>query len=92
MPAAADVSTRVPVTFDPAASPAAPRSLAEAITQTGQVLSLLGLIETERGKGLYVVPPDRRPTRKGTTRQADSTLIRSRLRVRPRHLELAFEY
>jgi hypothetical protein len=37
--AAADVDTRVSVTFDPAASPATPRNLAEAITETGQTLT-----------------------------------------------------
>jgi hypothetical protein len=37
--AAADVDTRVSVTVNPAASPASPRSLAEAITETGQTLA-----------------------------------------------------
>jgi hypothetical protein len=37
--AAADVDTRVSITFDPKASPAAPRNLAEAITETGQTLT-----------------------------------------------------
>jgi len=37
--AAADVDTRVSVTFNPAASPTAPRNLAEAITETGQTLA-----------------------------------------------------
>jgi hypothetical protein len=37
--AAADVGTRVSITFDPAASPAAPRTLTEAVTQTGQTLT-----------------------------------------------------
>jgi len=37
--AAADVDTRVSITVDPAAWPARPRSLAEAVTETGQALS-----------------------------------------------------
>ncbi len=39
--AAADVDTRVSVTFDPKASPTRPRDLAEAVTETGQTLSAL---------------------------------------------------
>ena len=41
--AAADVDTRVSITFDPAASPAAPRNLAEAVTETGQILAGPGI-------------------------------------------------
>ena len=37
--AAADVDTRVSITFDPAAFPAQPRDIAEAVTETGQMLS-----------------------------------------------------
>jgi hypothetical protein len=37
--AAADVDTRVSITVNPAAAPAAPRNLAEAITETGQTLT-----------------------------------------------------
>ena len=37
--AAADVDTRVSITFNPAAAPAAPRNLTEAITETGQTLT-----------------------------------------------------
>jgi hypothetical protein len=37
--AAADVSTRVSITFDPAKSPAAPGTLTEAVTQTSQTLA-----------------------------------------------------
>jgi hypothetical protein len=37
--AAADVGTRVSVTFNPAASPTAPRNLVDAITETGQALA-----------------------------------------------------
>ena len=37
--AAADVATRVSVTFNPAASPTAPRNPAEAIIETGQTLA-----------------------------------------------------
>ena len=37
--AAADVDTRVSITFDPAASPAAPETVAEAVTETGQTLA-----------------------------------------------------
>ena len=37
--AAADVSTRVSITFDPAASPAQPRTIAEAVTETGHMMT-----------------------------------------------------
>jgi hypothetical protein len=37
--AAADVDTRVSVTFDPARSPAAPKTISDAITETGQTLT-----------------------------------------------------
>jgi hypothetical protein len=37
--AAADVDTRVSITVDPAAAPAAPRNLTDAITETGQALT-----------------------------------------------------
>jgi hypothetical protein len=37
--AAADVGTRVSITFNPAASPAAPRTLADQVTETGQTLT-----------------------------------------------------
>jgi hypothetical protein len=36
--AAADVDTRVSITFDPARSPAAPKTIGEAVTETGQTL------------------------------------------------------
>jgi hypothetical protein len=36
--AAADVDTRVSITFDPARSPAAPKTISEAVTETGQML------------------------------------------------------
>src|SRR5216683_5675042 len=39
--AAADVDTRVSITFDPARSPAAPKTVSEAVIETGQIL--LGL-------------------------------------------------
>jgi len=39
--AAADVDTRVSITINPAASPAAPRNLTDAITETGQTLAAL---------------------------------------------------
>jgi hypothetical protein len=39
--AAADVDTRVSITFDPKASPTQPRDIAEAVTETGQTLSAL---------------------------------------------------
>ena len=37
--AAADVDTRVSLTFDPARSPAAPKTVSDAITETGQTLT-----------------------------------------------------
>jgi hypothetical protein len=37
--AAADVDTRVSITFDPARSPATPKILADAVTETGQTLT-----------------------------------------------------
>ena len=37
--AAADVDTRVSLTFDPAAFPAQPRDIADAVTEVGQMLS-----------------------------------------------------
>ena len=50
--AAADVDTRVSITVDPAASPAQPRTVAEAVTETGQALlgleSALGSLRGER--------------------------------------------
>jgi len=39
--AAADVDTRVSITFDPKASPTQPRTVAEAVAETGQTLSAL---------------------------------------------------
>jgi hypothetical protein len=39
--AAADVDTRVSITFDPKSSPTQPRDVAEAVTETGQTLSAL---------------------------------------------------
>lgn len=37
--AAADVDTRVSITFDPARSPAAPKTIADAVTEIGQTLA-----------------------------------------------------
>ena len=52
--AAADVDTRVSITVDPAAWPAQPRTLAEAVTETGQALlgleSALGILRGQRAR------------------------------------------
>lgn len=51
--AAADVDTRVSITFDPKASPARPRSLAEAVAELGRLLD--GLASRLGGCGVSVL-------------------------------------
>jgi hypothetical protein len=72
--AAADVDTRVSITFDPAASPAQPRTIAEAVTETGQ--ALLGLESALGACGLSVLGRARASDIAGIVRTAFDPAVR----------------
>ena len=75
--AAADVDTRVSITFDPAASPAQPRTLAEAVTETGQ--ALLGLESALGACGLSVLGRARAADIAGIVRTAFDPAVRGEI-------------
>jgi hypothetical protein len=75
--AAADVDTRVSITFDPAASPAQPRTLAEAVTETGQ--ALLGLESALGSCGLSVLGRARAADIAGIVRTAFDPAVRGEI-------------
>ena len=75
--AAADVATRVSITFNPAASPAAPRDLAEAITQTGQTLA--GLESALGSCGVTVLGRARAADIAGIVRTAFDPAVRGQV-------------
>jgi hypothetical protein len=75
--AAADVDTRVSITFDPAASPAAPRNLAEAIIETGQTLA--GLESALGSSGVSVLGRARAADIAGIVRTAFDPAVRGEI-------------
>lgn len=75
--AAADVDTRVSVTFDPLRSPANPRDLAEAITETGQTLS--GLESSLAACGVTVLGRARSADIAGIVRTAFDPAVRGQI-------------
>ena len=75
--AAADVDTRVSITFDPAASPARPRNLADAVTDTGQVL--LGLESALGACGVTVLGRARAADIAGMVRTAFDPAVRGEI-------------
>jgi hypothetical protein len=75
--AAADVSTRVSITFDPAASPVQPRSTAEAVTETGQALS--GLESALDSCGVTVLGRARASDIAGVVRTAFDPAVRGEI-------------
>jgi hypothetical protein len=72
--AAADVDTRVSITFNPAAAPAAPRNLTEAITETGQTLT--GLESALGSCGVTVLGRARAADLAGIVRTAFDPAVR----------------
>jgi hypothetical protein len=72
--AAPDVDTRISVTFDPAASPATPRNLAEATTETGQTLT--GLESALASCGVTVLGRARASDIAGIVRIAFDPVVR----------------
>jgi hypothetical protein len=72
--AAADVETRVSITFDPAAAPAAPRNLAGAVTETGQTLA--GLESALASCGVTVLGRARAGDIAGVVRTAFDPAVR----------------
>jgi len=75
--AAADVGTRVSVTFDPAASPAPPRNLTEAVTETGQTLA--GLESALSACGVTVLGRARAADIAGIVRTAFDPAVRGEI-------------
>ncbi|HTT52863.1 MAG TPA: SCO6880 family protein [Streptosporangiaceae bacterium] len=75
--AAADVATRVSITVDPAASPAQPRTLTEAVTETGQ--ALLGLESALGGCGVSVLGRARAADLAGIVRTAFDPAVRGEI-------------
>jgi hypothetical protein len=75
--AAADVGTRVSITFDPAASPATPRTLTEAVTQTGQTLT--GLESALGSCGVTVLGRARAADIAGLVRTAFDPAVRGQV-------------
>jgi len=75
--AAADVDTRVSVTFDPAASPAAPKTVSAAVTEVGQTLTGL---ETALGTcGVTVLGRARAADIAGIVRTAFDPAVRGEI-------------
>ncbi|HEY1919609.1 MAG TPA: SCO6880 family protein [Streptosporangiaceae bacterium] len=72
--AAADVDTRVSITFDPARSPTAPKTIADAVTETGQ--ALLGLESALGSCGLTVLGRARALDIAGVVRTAFDPAVR----------------
>jgi len=72
--AAADVDTRVSITFDPAASPAGPKTVSEAVTETGQTLA--GLEAALGSCGLTVLGRARAADIAGIVRTAFDPAVR----------------
>ena len=75
--AAADVNTWVSITFDPAASPVQPRSIAEAVTETGQALS--GLESALASCGVTVLGRARASDIAGMVRTAFDPAVRGEI-------------
>lgn len=75
--AAADVDTRVSVTFDPARSPAAPKTLADAVTETGQTLT--GLESALGSCGVTVLGRARAADIAGVVRTAFDPAVRGQV-------------
>ena len=75
--AAAEVDTRVSITFDPAASPAQPRTLTEAVTETGQ--ALLGLESALGACGVTVLGRARAADIAGMVRTAFDPAVRGEI-------------
>ena len=75
--AAADVDTRVSVTFDPAASPAAPNTVSEAVTEAGQIL--LGLEAALGSCGVTVLGRARAADIAGIVRTAFDPAVRGHI-------------
>jgi hypothetical protein len=75
--AAADVKTWVSITFDPAASLAQPRSIAEAVTETGQALS--GLESALTSCGVTVLGRARASDIAGMVRTAFDPAVRGQV-------------
>jgi hypothetical protein len=72
--AAADVSTRVSITFDPAASPSRPQTVSAAVTDTGQ--ALLGLESALGSCGVTVLGRARASDLAGIVRIAFDPAVR----------------
>jgi hypothetical protein len=75
--AAADVNTTISITFDPSASPVQPRSLAEAVTETGQSLS--GLESALASCGVAVLGRARASDIAGMVRTAFDPAVRGEI-------------
>lgn len=75
--ASADLDTRVSITFDPAASPARPANLADAVTDTGQVL--LGLETALETCGVTVLGRARAADIAGMVRTAFDPAVRGEI-------------
>jgi hypothetical protein len=72
--AAADVDTRVSITFDPARSPASPKTIGEAVTEAGQ--TLLGLESALGSCGVTVLGRARAADIAGIVRTAFDPAVR----------------
>lgn len=75
--AAADVDTRVSITFDPARSPAAPKTVADAVTETGQILT--GLESALGACGVTVLGRARAADIAGIVRTAFDPAVRGHI-------------
>jgi hypothetical protein len=75
--AAADVDTRVSITFDPSRSPAAPKTIADAVTETGQ--TLLGLESALGSCGVTVLGRARAVDIAGIVRIAFDPAVRGHI-------------
>ncbi|MGH3217930.1 MAG: SCO6880 family protein [Streptosporangiaceae bacterium] len=75
--AAADVDTRVSITFDPSASPAAPRTVSEAVTDVGQALT--GLESALGACGVTVLGRARAADIAGIVRTAFDPAVRGEI-------------
>jgi hypothetical protein len=75
--AAADVDTRVSITFDPSRSPAAPKTVADAVTETGQ--TLLGLESALGSCGVTVLGRARAVDIAGVVRIAFDPAVRGHI-------------
>ena len=75
--AAADVDTRVSITFDPAASPAAPKTVSDAVTEAGQALT--GLESALGACGVTVLGRARAADIAGVVRTAFDPAVRGEI-------------